>query len=185
MAAQIVLVLVAVGTAQQADHASSGALNRALGVECAFCHVPGGSIGQPQPLATARGMFAMVEALNAQLAPVGGHITCWTCHAGSRIPSRIEQSAWQKVLTAWPKTAAPASEDVRLTMAVYTASVGRTCAGCHEGDSTGPVTQEAAEKVRIMNSLFPTMKEFLPSTARTQCFMCHKGRPHPQIRPLD
>jgi hypothetical protein len=68
-------------------------------------------------------------------------------------------------------------------MAVYAASVGRTCAGCHDADGAGPATAEAAALVKTMNSLFDVMPKYLPPTARTQCFMCHKGRPHPQQNP--
>ena len=33
--------------------------------------------------------------------------------------------------------------------------------------------------------VFLRERRFLPPAARTQCFMCHKGRPHPQVRPND
>jgi hypothetical protein len=190
MALRVLLAILALAatttvSAQYDDHATSRSLNRALGVECAFCHEQNrwSDEGRP-PRAVARRMMAMVTALNEQLRSVGGHITCWTCHAGARVPSRIEPARWEPVLAAWPK-GAPASNEVKLTMAVYSASVGRTCAGCHESNGTGPATEEAVTLVRTMNGLFTVMKEFLPPTARTQCFMCHKGRPHPQIRPAD
>lgn len=170
-------------SAQHTDHATSREFNRALGVECAFCHAPSGGI-DPAARATARRMVAMVAALNDQLAEVRGRVTCWTCHAGQRVPARLERARWQQVLDNWPP-AAIAGEEVKLTMAVYTASVGRRCAGCHDGDGAGPATQEAAHLVNTMNGLFPVMKEYLPAKAVTQCFMCHKGRPHPQTNPID
>ena len=129
-------------------------------------------------------MLDMVAALNAGLASVPGRVTCWTCHAGARVPRRIERARWAQVLADWPSELA-ASDEVKLTMAVYTASVGRRCAGCHDEDGMGAATEEAVHLVRTMNQLFPVMEKFLPATARTQCFMCHKGRPHPQVRPDD
>ena len=178
-----VVLLTAAVSGQETDHATSREFNRALGVECGFCHAPSGR-DDPAPRATARRMVAMVSALNGRLAEVRGRVTCWTCHSGQRVPARLARTRWQQVLEEWP-TAATASEEVRLTMAVYTASVGRRCAGCHDGDGTGPVTEEAAHLVRTMNGLFPVMKEYLPAKAQAQCFMCHKGRPHPQTSPID
>jgi hypothetical protein len=172
-------------SAQYADHARSRSLNQALGVECTHCHVASPSTGPERPaLATARRMMAMVEEINtATLAPVSGRISCWTCHAGQRVPSRLPRDAWEKVLAAWPVGAPNAAENVKLTMSVYTASVGRTCAGCHDEGGTGRATEEAEELVGVMTSLFPVMESYLPSQARTQCFMCHKGRPHPLVAP--
>jgi hypothetical protein len=180
-----VLLATTDAAAQDSDHATSQAFNRALGVECVACHPPDSGDPEPPARATARRMIAMVAALNDRLASMNGRVACWTCHAGARVPSRIDRAAWEAVVATWPPKAAGASDDVKLTMAVYTASVGRTCAGCHDGDGTGLATEEAVSLVRTMNSLFPLMKEYLPPTARTQCFMCHKGRPHPQIRPAD
>src|SRR5258708_29164258 len=59
------------------------AFNRALGVECAFCHVPHQWENESKPeFATARKMFQMVKTLNEnQLANTRG-VSCWACHAG-------------------------------------------------------------------------------------------------------
>ena len=169
--------------AQDAQHASSGEFNRALGVECGFCHVPAGA-ATPPARATARRMIEMVSALNERLQPLGGRVTCWTCHAGARVPVRLERPQWERVLAEWPASLARTSKDVKLTMSVYSASVGRRCAGCHE-DGTGPAAEEAVHLVETMTSLFAVMEKFMPPTARSECFMCHKGRPHPQIGPAD
>ncbi|HUE87276.1 MAG TPA: photosynthetic reaction center cytochrome c subunit family protein [Vicinamibacterales bacterium] len=174
-----------VTSAPDGDHATSRSINRALGVECTHCHVASGSAEPERPaLAVARRMVAMVEELNTRgLAAVSGRISCWTCHAGQVVPSRLPREAWEKVLAAWPAGSPPASDGVKLTMSVYTASVGRTCAGCHESGGTGRATEEAEALVNVMTSLFPVMEKYLPAQARTQCFMCHKGRPHPLIAP--
>jgi hypothetical protein len=177
------VLLAAVVSAQPAEHATSLEFNRALGVECVFCHAPSGE-ADPAARATARRMIEMVGTLNGRLAEVRGRVTCWTCHSGRRVPARLERSRWEQVLKDWP-LAATTTAEVRLTMAVYTASVGRRCAGCHDGDGTGPATEEATHLVRLMTGLFPVMKDYLPAKAVTQCFMCHKGRPHPQTNPID
>src|SRR5687767_10981994 len=100
--------------AQEPDHATSGAFNRALGVECTFCHAPPADDERPA-YATARRMAAMVTALNERLISVRGTVTCWTCHAGARVPSRIDRALWEKELAAWPIGAAGASDQVKLT----------------------------------------------------------------------
>jgi hypothetical protein len=171
--------------AQYDNHSTSGSLNRALGVECAHCHdAPVPPATERPARAVARRMIAMVEELNTTaLASISGRVSCWTCHAGQLVPSRLARDSWEKVLAAWPAGSPPVSDDVKLTMSVYTASVGRTCAGCHETGGTGPATEEARELVKVMTGVFPVLQKHLPSHARTQCFMCHKGRPHPLVAP--
>lgn len=188
MVGRIVLCVVLAGgatSAQYDDHAASRAFNRALGVDCAHCHAePLAGEAERAALAIARRMIAMVEEINTRsLAAIGGRVSCWTCHAGQVVPSRLPGDAWEKVLAAWPASAPPASVAVKRTMAVYTASTGRTCAGCHENGGTGPATDEAETLVNVMTGLFPVMDKYLPARARTQCFMCHKGRPHPLVAP--
>jgi hypothetical protein len=170
-------------SAQYDDHATSRSLNRALGVECTHCHVDSPAAERPA-LAVARRMIAMVEEINTKtLAPISARVSCWTCHAGQVTPSRLPREAWEKVLAAWPSGSPPTSDAVKLTMSVYTASTGRTCAGCHETGGIGRATEEAEELVKVMTRLFPVMDRYLPAQARTQCFMCHKGRPHPLVAP--
>jgi len=187
MMARILLCVILGGVhtlAQYDDHATSRSLNRALGVECTHCHLdrPTGA-GRPA-LGTARRMIAMVEEINTKtLATISGRISCWTCHAGQLVPSRLPRGAWEKVLAAWPEGSPPTSDDVKRSMSVYTASVGRTCAGCHDNGGIGRATEEAEALVNVMTSLFPVMEKYLPSEAVTQCFMCHKGRPHPLVAP--
>lgn len=182
----LVLVSGAAGvrvSAQFEQHDRTRALNTALGVECTHCHLEGRWSAADRPAyVTAERMMAMVGEVNGLLSQRGATVACWSCHAGQRVPARLPRPSWEKVRAAWPAALASTPEDVKLTMAVYTASTGRTCAGCHEG-GTGPATEEAVSLVRLMNSLFPVMEKRLPATARTQCFMCHKGRPHPERAP--
>jgi formate-dependent nitrite reductase cytochrome c552 subunit len=166
----------AIAQASYDDHAVSGSLTRALSVDCAHCH----DDSKRATHAVAQRMMTMVAEINRRLeSGRGGRVTCWTCHAGERVPSRIPRVAWEKTLAAWPAGAPDAAENVKLTMAVYSASVGRTCAGCHDAERQWRATDEATEVVALMNSFFPVMEKYLPAGARTQCFMCHKGRPHP------
>jgi hypothetical protein len=152
-------------------------------VECTHCHVEGRwTAADRPPLAVARRMIAMVDAVNGLLSQRGATLTCWSCHAGQRVPSRLPRDAWEKVRAQWPAALSTASDEVKLTMSVYTASTGRTCAGCHD-EGVGAATEEAESLVKLMNSLFPVMERYLPEGARTQCFMCHKGRPHPARAP--
>jgi hypothetical protein len=180
------VLLGGIGTsAQYDDHAASRAFNRALGVECVYCHAdpPPGEAERPTRV-VARRMIAMVEEINTRsLAAISGRISCWTCHGGQVVPARLPRQAWEKVLAAWPAGAPPASDAVKRTMAVYTASTGRTCAGCHENGGIGPATEEAETLVNVMTGLFPVLDKYLPAEARTECFMCHKGRPHPFVAP--
>ena len=182
-----VLVLSAVAaarvSAQYEGHDTSRALNVALGVECSHCHVDGQWAVADRPAhATATRMMRMVGEVNAVLSSRGATVTCWSCHAGARVPARLPRQAWEKVRAAWPSALPATPDDVKLRMAVYTASTGRTCVGCHE-DGTGPATEEAVSLVKVMNSLFPVLEKHLPERAVTQCFMCHKGRPHPERAP--
>jgi hypothetical protein len=182
----LLLVLSGVVTSAQYDnHPTSRSLNLALGVECVHCHAESPSAGAERPaLAIARRMIAMVEEINTRtLAGISGRISCWTCHAGQLVPSRLPRDSWEKVLASWPASSPSVSDEVKLTMSVYTASVGRTCAGCHETGGTGPATDEARDLVKVMTGLFPVLQKHLPAQARTQCFMCHKGRPHPLVAP--
>ena len=63
--------------------------NRALGVECAHCHVPDKWADESKPqFATARNMGRMVAELNGRLLKDIGTVNCWTCHRGDVRPSR-------------------------------------------------------------------------------------------------
>ena len=176
------LFTTAVPAGQYDDHAATESFNRALGMECTHCHVEGRWAEEGRPArATARRMIAMVDEITAMLqAHRGGRITCWTCHGGRTTPAMLPRELSEDVLAMWPPQLSTTPADVKRTMAVYTASVGRTCAGCHEGGGTGAATAEAREVVALMNSFVAVAEKYLPATAPVQCFTCHKGRPHPQ-----
>jgi hypothetical protein len=110
-------------------------------------------------------------------------ITCWTCHGGSNAPSRLPRDAWQRLVESWPATAGDASDNLKLTMAVYTASLGVTCTHCHIDGAWSASTRPAHAMVARMNGMFPVFPRFMPESARTQCYMCHEGRRSPERLP--
>ena len=70
---------------------------KALGVECGFCHVQGNFPSDEYTTKrTARRMMEMVKAMNAGYfpryepqegdSPLGGPVTCMTCHRGEKKP---------------------------------------------------------------------------------------------------
>ena len=64
-------------------------------------------------------------------------------------------------------------------MAVYTATLGTECDHCHTADwKDGSKPQ--MQTVKTMGALFQEFPKYMPAGARTQCYMCHKGSPHPQ-----
>ena len=157
--------------------------NRALGVECSHCHVPDAWQDESKPQkATARKMSEMVTALNAKLRGIG-EVRCWTCHRGQAQPSRVPQEAMDAELARWPASIANAHESTKMTMAVYSASTGLRCGQCHD---TSDWKRKDTDKMRMvprMLALFGVMQPFMPPTARTQCFTCHKGSNKPEKQP--
>ena len=109
------------------------AINRALGVNCEFCHVPDDwKSSAKAPFATAQKMMQMVAAVNAnQLAGTSG-VACWTCHQGQRTPSRLPQAALAAERDRWPASLADASDGLKLTMTVNNVALGVGCDHCHD-----------------------------------------------------
>ena len=160
------------------------AMNRALGVECTHCHVQDrwDSDLKP-PHAIARNMLRMVEFLNAnQLSDVEG-ITCWTCHAGTTRPSRLPPDRMAAAEELWKQANPIGADGQRLTMAVYSASLGVGCDHCHVAGDWKAGAKPAYRIVSKMNAMFAEFPKFMPPTARTQCFMCHKGAATPKRTP--
>lgn len=161
------------------EHVRDPAFNRALGVQCAHCHGEGTPGDSPKPaLSTARHMLRMVAALNEQLKD-RGRVGCQTCHGGSVRPARLPRPELDAVLARWP-AGLQIAEPVRLTMAVYSASLGVGCDHCHTADWKSN-EKLAFKTVALMSSLFPTFAKHMPATARTQCYMCHKGSTRPGL----
>ena len=155
--------------------------NRALGVECTFCHVDKDwkDASRP-PWAIARAMWQMVQTLNSdQLANTSG-VTCLTCHGGQNKPARLPAEEWQTIAEKWPATL---GDDRKLAMSVYSASLGVGCDHCHDSADWKSGTKPAFATTARMNAMFDVFPKFMPAGARTQCYMCHKGSKHPAVKP--
>jgi hypothetical protein len=160
--------------------AAMDAINRALGVECTHCHVTDQWTDATKPeFATARNMMKMVRVVNEKLTDIG-EVSCWTCHRGQVKPSRLPRQLLDAELAKWP---AGLSEDRKLAMAVYDVTLGVSCDHCH---STTDWKNADGKKMKIvprMTALFDEFPKYMPATARTQCFMCHKGQTKPELHP--
>lgn len=158
--------------------------SRALGVDCAHCHVPDEWHLESKPaFGVARNMYRMVETLNGTALSATGGVTCWSCHGGSRRPSRFPAELLTTQEARWPQALAAASQSVKITMSVYAASLGVECTHCHDpADWKAPATA-AHRVVATMNSMFEVFPKFMPAGARTQCWMCHKGTTSPEREP--
>jgi Photosynthetic reaction centre cytochrome C subunit len=155
------------------------AINRALGVECTHCHVEDHWTDATKPaFGTARNMMKMVEAVNRQLSEVG-EVRCWTCHGGQVKPSRLPPALLDAELAKWPTGL---SDERKLAMAVYDVTLGVSCDHCHSADWKDD-GKAPMKMVKRMTALFDEFPKYMPAAARTQCFMCHKGRIKPQRRP--
>ena len=173
------MLVVALQTSTADVAARMQFFKRALGVECAHCHVPEQwSNPEKPPFAIARNMMRMVDVVNDRLKGIGS-VSCRTCHAGQISPSRLPREDMDAVLAKWPAELASASDAVKNTMAVYTATLGAGCDHCHTAtwSDTG---KPAMKTVKVMGSLFEEFPKYMPARARTQCYMCHKGSAHPQ-----
>ena len=184
MAVLLLLVLPAPRTAQVAPippdvRAAMERINRALGVECTHCHVQDQwTDASKPPFATAKNMIAMVKAVNEQLADVTDtRIACVTCHGGHTKPSRLPQDQLKEETAKWP---AGVPEDRRLAMTVYNVSLGVGCDHCHDPADWKSDAKKPFRTVARMTRLFDLFPKYMPETARTQCFMCHKGGTKPQ-----
>lgn len=158
--------------------------NRALGVECSHCHKPDQWQDESKPAkATARKMSEMVTLLNGKLLRGIGEVSCWTCHGGQVQPAHLPAEAMNAQLARWPPAIADAPEAVKLRMAVYSSSTGLRCTECHTADNWKRFETDKMRIVPRMAALFPRIEPFMPPTAQTQCYMCHKGENKPKKGP--
>ncbi|HJR61144.1 MAG TPA: photosynthetic reaction center cytochrome c subunit family protein [Vicinamibacterales bacterium] len=170
------------GLSQAEVQAVMEGYNEALGVGCDHCHVTDRWLDDSKPaFVTARNMTRMVTALNAGALREIGEIACWTCHSGQRQPSRQPRAALDAELARWPSTLADAPESQKLGMAVYNVALGVTCDHCHTQDWT-EASKPPMKLVATMNGMFTEFPKYMPATARTQCWMCHKGSTRPKLR---
>jgi len=161
--------------------ATMDGFNKALGVECTFCHVTDQWHLEDKPqLATARGMYRMVAALSSGLLKDRGGLTCWTCHRGHNKPSIFPGTELQGLLATWPADAA-ASDAVKLTMTVYARSLGVTCDFCHVAGDWKKSEKSPMTTTGTMLKLFDEIPKYsLVAANRSQCWMCHQGARSPE-----
>jgi hypothetical protein len=158
--------------------------NKALGVDCAHCHVPDQWQDDTKPTkATARKMSEMVTLINGKLLRGVGEVSCWTCHGGQTQPARHPKQTIDAQLERWPAAIATAPEDVKLRMAVYSSATGLRCTECHAPDNWKRFETDKMRIVPRMAALFTRIQPFMPETAVTQCYMCHKGENKPNKEP--
>jgi photosynthetic reaction center cytochrome c subunit len=165
------------------SHAATEEYNRALGVACEHCHVADQwKDDGKQAFRTAQNMLRMVRALNTGLLKEIGEITCWTCHGGQTRPSRLPRAALDAELSRWPDDLSAAPESQKLTMTVYSVSLGVDCGHCHSKDWKA-LEKKPIKLVPTMLAMFSDFPKYMPETARTQCWMCHKGGTRPERHP--
>jgi hypothetical protein len=156
--------------------------NHILGVDCTHCHVAGDwkSDGNPK-LAVARRMRQMVDRINSTSLNGIGKITCWTCHEGQTKPRRLPSESWMAERDkAFTGALMSQPDDVKIRMSVYAASLSVKCEFCHVPGDWLNASKSAFQVAGTMNAMFEVFPEYMPPTARTQCFMCHKGRTSPR-----
>lgn len=157
------------------------AFNRSLGVECTHCHVAEQWHDASKPaFAIARNMMRMVRTLNTEHLQHTKGVSCWTCHGGQTRPERMPPEKFSAELEKWPEALANAEEGTKLTMAVYSAALGVGCEYCHVAHYWQASARPAYQMVRVMNGMFEVFPKFMPASARTQCWMCHKGSTTPK-----
>ena len=184
----ILTIYVSVGggafEAQEDVQARMQAWSRALGVECAHCHVDGAWTDGSKPVFEfAQRMNRMVSALNAGPLKDFGGITCWTCHRGRTAPPRLPRESWEQIRADHIAEFADRPNRA-IAMSVYAASLGVDCTHCHETDRTLNIKAPKAI-VPKMNAIFEEIPKHLDDKRRpvTQCFMCHQGKIKPERIP--
>jgi len=154
---------------------------RALGVECTHCHVAERWTDESKPaFATARNMIRMVREINGRLLADVGKVTCWSCHGGQVAPSRFPSAELDKRLAEWPSGV---PETRKMAMTVYAVTLGVTCEHCHVTGDWAKAEKTPMKLVARMTAMFDEFPKYMPATARTQCWMCHKGARTPKTEP--
>ena len=174
------VAIAAVFLAAAPEHAATRTYNVALGVGCEHCHTAGSFSDSTKPAFDfARRMARMVQGLNDGPLQGLGDVTCWSCHRGQTAPPRLPRANWESIAAA--HTAEFAGRDnLSLAMSVYAASLGVACSHCHaDGDWTAG-TKRPHQMVARMAPIFDLIPTYFDSAIRaprTQCYMCHQGRP--------
>jgi hypothetical protein len=171
-------------SAQDATQTRMQAWSQALGVACVHCHVQDNWQDASKPAFEFAGrMSKMLDALNAGPLKIVEPITCWTCHRGRSIPSRLARETWENI-RADHAAEFPDRPNRAIAMSVYAASLGVDCSHCHEADRALH-TKVPKAMVPAMLAIFDEIPRHFDDARRpvTQCFMCHQGRIKPERSP--
>jgi photosynthetic reaction center cytochrome c subunit len=183
--------------------------NKALGVECVYCHVQGDFASDTNPnKEMARKMIAMVRQIDgtfpssAGVFPAGYHeVDCNTCHRGSVKPETKAAREFfnrPESLGSPPPVITPGVNlkvlppDTRVhgdgsVMHDFRDALNVDCGYCHGGGKPFQTDEnprkEIARKmialVRQINANFPGTGVFPVGTQVVVCYTCHRGEPHP------
>jgi photosynthetic reaction center cytochrome c subunit len=179
----LVAAFVAIAQGAVVDSPHGDRYNKALGVECTHCHVEGNWRDDSKAaFGTAGNMSRMVAALNRDQLREIGEISCWTCHGGQVKPARQPRAPFDAELAKWPADLASSPDSLKFAMAVYDVALGVSCDHCHVADWKQP-EKKAMRTVSAMKAMFEEFPKYMPETARTQCYMCHKGSTKPRRVP--
>ena len=160
--------------------AAMRAINAALGVDCGFCHVAEDWKNESRDrFATARKMIQMVRVLNEGPLQGIGAVSCATCHGGQPRPSRLPIPALDAERAKWPASLA-GHADRSMGMSVYNVTLGVGCDHCHDPADWRSDAKAPFRTAVRMAAMFDTFPAYMPATARTQCWMCHKGSTKPK-----
>jgi len=182
--------------------------NEALGVQCAYCHVPGDFAADGNPRKeTARAMIAMVRQAEAFFPSTGGvfprgyhEVDCFTCHRGKAKPEtkptihflnrRDAQGAIPPNDPATNLKLLPPGTKVHgegSVMEDFRDALNVDCGFCHGGTAgfavdTNPrkeTGRKMIEMLRRINANFPGTGVFPEGTQVVTCYTCHRGSTHP------
>jgi hypothetical protein len=177
------IVLAVPAAAQEDVQARMQGWSKALGVECAHCHVVENWTDASKPtFSFAQRMTRMVDGLNAGPLKELGGVTCWTCHRGRSIPARLARATWETIRDE--HVAEFDGPNRAVAMSVYAASLGVDCSHCHEADRTANTKPPKAMVARML-PIFDEIPKHFDDTRRpvTQCYMCHQGKIKPERAP--
>jgi hypothetical protein len=178
----VVAQAAAVEQTSKPDHATTRAYNRALGVECSYCHVDASFADPSSPqFDFAKRMAAMTQGLSdGPLKDLGG-VTCWSCHRGHAKPARLPREKWESIAKDHAADFAGGRPGLDLTMSVNSASLGVDCTHCHVAGDFADGSRRGHQLVSRMNAIFQLIPQYFAGSSRqpsTQCYMCHQGSVH-------
>jgi hypothetical protein len=205
---RFVFVLVLAELPIQAQDARMQAIDRALGVECSYCHTGDDwKRGDKPEFAFARRMIKMTDGLSGGTLSNLGGIRCWTCHRGNVKPARMPRAGWEGLLAKWPEELKLSPEDAKkprrevyknirstpdapagslpMAMSIFAAALGVGCDHCHVPGRWDSDEKPAKVTARLMLGLFDEIPHYFEASRQPsmQCFSCHQGSVRPERRP--